>query len=133
MAGLSVLLETHKNDHHPSMRPPQIISKATLHSHPKTMSSSSSPARATMSSFLQRCFLCRKELADGKDIYMYRGDRAFCSVDCRCKQIFMDEDAAAGGGGGGNCAAVRAGRRRAAVPREQTGGRTCAGAGGFAY
>ncbi|BAF09211.1 FCS-Like Zinc finger 15 [Oryza sativa Japonica Group] len=126
MAGLSVLLETHKNDHHPNMRPPQIISKATLHSHPETMSSSSpaTATTATMSSFLQRCFLCRRELADGKDIYMYRGDRAFCSVDCRCKQIFMDEDAAAAGG---NCAAVRAGRRRAAVPREQTG------AGGFAY
>uniref|UniRef100_A0A0E0K1U7 FLZ-type domain-containing protein n=1 Tax=Oryza punctata TaxID=4537 RepID=A0A0E0K1U7_ORYPU len=131
MAGLSVLLETHKNDH-PSMRPPQIISKATLHSHPKMSSSSpaAAAATATMSSFLQRCFLCRKELADGKDIYMYRGDSAFCSVDCRCRQILMDEDAA---GGGSNCAAVRAGRRRAAVPREQTGGRTCAGAGGFAY
>lgn len=22
---------------------------------------------------------------------MWRGDRAFCSVECRCKQIFMDE------------------------------------------
>ncbi|KAF0935820.1 hypothetical protein E2562_036304 [Oryza meyeriana var. granulata] len=133
MAGLSVLLETHKN--HSSMKPTQIISKATLHSHPRI---SSSPAATTTarSSFLQRCFLCHKELADGKDIYMYRGDRAFCSVECRCRQIFMDEDAAAASGGN-NCAAgatsVHAGRRRAAVSREQTGGRTCAGASGFAY
>ena len=23
---------------------------------------------------------------------MRRGDKAFCSVECRCKQIFMDEE-----------------------------------------
>ncbi|KAL5213046.1 hypothetical protein ABZP36_023893 [Zizania latifolia] len=130
MAGLSVLLETHKS--HSSRKEPQIISKATLHSHPaaKISSSSSPAARTTPSSFLQHCFLCRRELAEGKDIYMYRGDRAFCSVECRCRQIFMDEDAA-GGGSGSNCAAARAGRRRAAVPREQTAGRT--GGGFVAY
>ncbi|XP_050870301.1 FCS-Like Zinc finger 15 isoform X2 [Lathyrus oleraceus] len=42
--------------------------------------------------FLELCFLCRKRLLPGKDIYMYKGDRAFCSVECRCKQIFMDEE-----------------------------------------
>ncbi|KAG8071264.1 hypothetical protein GUJ93_ZPchr0006g43506 [Zizania palustris] len=131
MAGLSVLLETHES--HSSRKEPQIISKATLHSHPAakiSSSSSSSPpaARTTTSSFLQHCFLCRRELAEGKDIYMYRGDRAFCSVECRCRQIFMDEDAASSGS---NCAAARAGRRRAAVPRDQTAGRT--GGGFVAY
>uniref|UniRef100_A0A0D9VHR4 FLZ-type domain-containing protein n=1 Tax=Leersia perrieri TaxID=77586 RepID=A0A0D9VHR4_9ORYZ len=125
MAGLSVLLETHKN--HSSMNPPpQIISKASLHSHPPKISS---PATVTTTSyFLQRCFLCHKELADGKDIYMYRGDRAFCSVDCRCKQIFMDEDGVADVTGGGAKTSVRAGRRRATVPHEQA-----SAGGGFAY
>ncbi|CAI8590117.1 unnamed protein product [Vicia faba] len=42
--------------------------------------------------FLELCFLCRKRLLPGKDIYMYKGDKAFCSVECRCKQIFMDEE-----------------------------------------
>ncbi|XP_031505684.1 FCS-Like Zinc finger 14-like [Nymphaea colorata] len=40
--------------------------------------------------FLQYCHLCRKRLQD-QDIYMYRGDKAFCSVECRCQQIMNDE------------------------------------------
>ncbi|ERN12550.1 hypothetical protein AMTRI_Chr01g136510 [Amborella trichopoda] len=40
--------------------------------------------------FLKFCYLCRKKL-HGRDIYMYRGDKAFCSVECRCQQILSDE------------------------------------------
>ncbi|KAG6414281.1 hypothetical protein SASPL_126999 [Salvia splendens] len=40
--------------------------------------------------FLSRCDLCQKKL-DGKDIYMYRGEKAFCSVDCRYTQMVMDK------------------------------------------
>ncbi|WOL11572.1 hypothetical protein Cni_G20336 [Canna indica] len=40
--------------------------------------------------FLSYCYLCRKRL-HGKDIYMYRGDKAFCSIECRCQQIVSDE------------------------------------------
>ncbi|KAF5452320.1 hypothetical protein F2P56_027329 [Juglans regia] len=40
--------------------------------------------------FLDQCFLCYENLLPGKDIYI--GDRAFCSVECRCRQIFMDEE-----------------------------------------
>ncbi|KAL9251468.1 FCS-Like Zinc finger 14-like protein [Drosera capensis] len=42
------------------------------------------------SEFLSSCFLCRKGL-HGKDIFMYRGEKAFCSVECRERQIAMDE------------------------------------------
>ncbi|XP_062221093.1 FCS-Like Zinc finger 15-like [Phragmites australis] len=104
MAGLSVLLETHKN----GAGKPQIISKATLLHSPRAMTAPSPPA--TASSFLQRCSLCHKELAEDRDIYMYRGDRAFCSVECRCRQIYLDEDA-----GNSSCAkgaAVQRGSRR---------------------
>ncbi|KAH9289055.1 hypothetical protein KI387_033172, partial [Taxus chinensis] len=41
--------------------------------------------------FLQACFLCRRRLGHGKDIYMYRDDRAFCSAECRSQQIVIDE------------------------------------------
>jgi len=41
--------------------------------------------------FLDACYLCKRSLGPGLDIYMYRGDRAFCSVECRLKQIAMDE------------------------------------------
>ncbi|KAF8783804.1 hypothetical protein HU200_000242 [Digitaria exilis] len=42
--------------------------------------------------FLSRCCLCGKRL-DGLDIYMYRGEKAFCSTECRCHQMLMDDRA----------------------------------------
>ncbi|KAL5783624.1 hypothetical protein ACOSP7_008653 [Xanthoceras sorbifolium] len=47
------------------------------------------PAYPT-SDFLSSCHLCSKKL-HGKDIYMYRGEKAFCSTECRSRQIMMDE------------------------------------------
>ncbi|XP_076932650.1 FCS-Like Zinc finger 14-like [Bidens hawaiensis] len=40
--------------------------------------------------FLNSCHLCNKRL-HGKDIYMYRGEKAFCSPECRSRQIAIDE------------------------------------------
>ncbi|KAK9078936.1 hypothetical protein SSX86_002995 [Deinandra increscens subsp. villosa] len=40
--------------------------------------------------FLSSCNLCRKKL-HGLDIFMYRGEKAFCSEECRFKQITVDE------------------------------------------
>lgn len=42
------------------------------------------------SNFLSSCHLCGKKL-HGKDIYMYRGEKGFCSTECRSSQIMMDE------------------------------------------
>ncbi|KAL2338805.1 hypothetical protein Fmac_013251 [Flemingia macrophylla] len=42
------------------------------------------------SNFLSSCHLCGKKL-EGRDIYMYRGEKAFCSTECRSSQIMMDE------------------------------------------
>jgi hypothetical protein len=42
------------------------------------------------SNFLNSCNLCGKNL-HGKDIYMYRGEKGFCSTECRSSQIMMDE------------------------------------------
>ncbi|KAK9697360.1 hypothetical protein RND81_08G032600 [Saponaria officinalis] len=56
----------------------------------------SSPARlfddrcGSNSDFLSSCHLCRKPL-HGKDIYMYRGEKAYCSEECRQRQIYKDE------------------------------------------
>ncbi|KAF8109908.1 hypothetical protein N665_0089s0027 [Sinapis alba] len=41
--------------------------------------------------FLRSCSLCNRLLVPGRDIYMYRGDRAFCSLECRQQQITVDE------------------------------------------
>ncbi|MCL7025494.1 hypothetical protein MKW94_015267 [Papaver nudicaule] len=43
------------------------------------------------SNFMKACGLCRKKLSPEKNIYMYRGDQSFCSDDCRCRKILIDE------------------------------------------
>lgn len=42
--------------------------------------------------FLSFCFHCKKILEEGKDIYMYRGEKAFCSSQCRSEEIMIDEE-----------------------------------------
>ncbi|ESQ31369.1 hypothetical protein EUTSA_v10005159mg [Eutrema salsugineum] len=41
--------------------------------------------------FLRTCSFCNRNLCHRRDIYMYRGDNAFCSLKCREKQIKLDE------------------------------------------
>lgn len=41
--------------------------------------------------FLTACALCKRRLGLDKDIYMYRGEIAFCSLECRQVQINVDE------------------------------------------
>eukprot|EP00250_Pteridium_aquilinum_P019428 c24428_g1_i1 orf=1101-2492(-) len=41
--------------------------------------------------FLSSCHLCRRLLSHGKDVFMYSGDKAFCSMECRYQQIVIDE------------------------------------------
>ncbi|KAL7116635.1 hypothetical protein ACP275_03G016600 [Erythranthe tilingii] len=41
--------------------------------------------------FLRVCFLCQRRLIPGRDIFMYRGDSAFCSLECRQNQMTQDE------------------------------------------
>ncbi|XP_075653576.1 FCS-Like Zinc finger 15 [Castanea sativa] len=111
MVGLSVVLEAQKSGSSSSgsnsgggggggvskKNHPQVISKTTMLLN--NNNNKLSPLQAHHSSsyfptptFLDQCFLCNQKLLPGKDIYMYKGDRAFCSVECRCRQIFMDEE-----------------------------------------
>ncbi|KAK3200186.1 hypothetical protein Dsin_023601 [Dipteronia sinensis] len=63
------------------------------HHHHKHSSSSPSPPSITTFPapiFSRQCFLCKQTLLPGRDIYMYKGDICFCSMECR--QIFMDEE-----------------------------------------
>ncbi|CAN6220086.1 unnamed protein product [Urochloa humidicola] len=41
--------------------------------------------------YLESCFLCKETIACNRDVFMYRGDAAFCSDDCRQEQMDMDE------------------------------------------
>ncbi|XP_019174134.1 PREDICTED: uncharacterized protein LOC109169709 [Ipomoea nil] len=48
-------------------------------------------AAETTAHFLRACSLCKRCLIPDRDIYMYRGDSAFCSLECRQKQMSQDE------------------------------------------
>ncbi|MCO5575569.1 hypothetical protein L7F22_029371 [Adiantum nelumboides] len=40
--------------------------------------------------FLKVCALCKCRLGVGEDVYMYRGDQAFCSAECRFQRMMAD-------------------------------------------
>ncbi|KAL8118839.1 hypothetical protein AgCh_016363 [Apium graveolens] len=40
---------------------------------------------------IKSCWLCKKKLRADKDVYMYKGDQGFCSVECRDRQIYLDD------------------------------------------
>ncbi|CAI9771309.1 unnamed protein product [Fraxinus pennsylvanica] len=41
--------------------------------------------------FLSFCYSCKMNLGQGEDIYMYRGEKAFCSIECRYKEMMLEE------------------------------------------
>ncbi|XP_020574299.1 uncharacterized protein LOC110020511 isoform X2 [Phalaenopsis equestris] len=75
-------------------RPSKIVVTARRSSAPVIVITPLRNAKAAgdfpVAEFLSCCNLCRKRL-DGKDIYMYRGEKAFCSKECRYQQIVSDE------------------------------------------
>ncbi|GAB4843359.1 hypothetical protein Ancab_013325 [Ancistrocladus abbreviatus] len=42
-------------------------------------------------SFLSFCYTCKKSLGHGKDIFMYRGEKAFCSKECRYQEMMLED------------------------------------------
>ncbi|KAK6254474.1 Zf-FLZ domain - like 7 [Theobroma cacao] len=100
MVGLSVVLENQKSGSNIISKKTMLINRNSSSSGSKACSSScvllsartNSQLNYPVPAFLEQCYLCKQKLLPGKDIYMYKGDSAFCSVECRCRQIFMDEE-----------------------------------------
>ncbi|RVW92562.1 hypothetical protein CK203_039373 [Vitis vinifera] len=55
-----------------------MMTKPTHFPSPPARWNSHSPLLPAATTFLDECFLCKQKLLLGKDIYMYKGDRAFC-------------------------------------------------------
>ncbi|KAJ4967830.1 hypothetical protein NE237_014531 [Protea cynaroides] len=45
---------------------------------------------AKVGGFLEACYLCKKKIGEGDDIFMYSYLRAFCSCECRDQHIALD-------------------------------------------
>ncbi|KAF1892301.1 hypothetical protein Lal_00010765 [Lupinus albus] len=71
-----------------------VMSPTTLNTHPQNKTTLNHVSSAThvmhTPHFLRTCCLCKTHLTPGRDIYMYRGDTAFCSLECREHQIRQD-------------------------------------------
>ncbi|KAL8100381.1 hypothetical protein AgCh_032584 [Apium graveolens] len=93
MVGLSILLESDHVTPPPTTKTTKVINKViTINNKPTPPASPCSRSSSfCRTSFLDQCFLCKRRLLPCRDIFMYQGDRAFCSEECRCTQIFMDE------------------------------------------
>lgn len=75
MVGLSVVLDAQKggNGNGINKKTPQVINKTTMML-TTTTTNKPSPQHSLFPAhtFLDQCFLCRKRLLPGKDIYMYK-------------------------------------------------------------
>ncbi|XP_039129989.1 FCS-Like Zinc finger 8-like [Dioscorea cayenensis subsp. rotundata] len=49
-------------------------------------------ASSTCDDFLSFCYACNKALGQGKDTFMYRGEKAFCSHECRNQEMLFEEE-----------------------------------------
>ncbi|GAB2298213.1 zinc-finger of the FCS-type, C2-C2, variant 2 [Dionaea muscipula] len=49
-----------------------------------------SSSSSSSEGFLRFCHHCKVELGRGKDIYIYRGEKGFCSQECRCQEMLLD-------------------------------------------
>lgn len=46
----------------------------------------------TNNDFLSFCYTCKNDLELTNDIYIYRGEKAFCSHECRNQEMLLDEE-----------------------------------------
>ncbi|KAF5727060.1 hypothetical protein HS088_TW22G00747 [Tripterygium wilfordii] len=72
--------------HGPNPKTTHIFGNFIVESH----YSFSKPNSATKD-FLSSCCTCRKNLDQKSDIFIYRGEQAFCSDECRYKAMLLDE------------------------------------------
>ncbi|KAK9289040.1 hypothetical protein L1049_017511 [Liquidambar formosana] len=82
-----------KNNSKPTKRDPSRGSILTLGSPVRDASDEGSVTKVDerFGVFFQSCFLCKKKITEKDDVFMYGYLCAFCSPECRDKQITLDE------------------------------------------
>ncbi|XP_020423177.1 protein MARD1-like [Prunus persica] len=75
------------------MKPPRYPKKVPMEeddASPPAWSPNMENGQGQSGNFLDRCNYCRKILGEKDNIYMYSSLRAFCSPQCRHRQIVVD-------------------------------------------
>ncbi|XP_051142738.1 FCS-Like Zinc finger 10-like [Andrographis paniculata] len=52
------------------------------------------PDQVKIGGFLERCHFCKKRIAQNSEVFMYSNLCAFCSAECRDRQIALDRSCA---------------------------------------
>ncbi|XLT51430.1 hypothetical protein S245_044509 [Arachis hypogaea] len=78
--------------HCPNPRNTHIFDNCIIQSTPSVSPKLDASTWYPSHSFLTVCFICNKNLGHGKDIYMYRGERAFCNNECCYQGMLMEEE-----------------------------------------
>ncbi|XP_027352576.1 FCS-Like Zinc finger 8-like [Abrus precatorius] len=73
--------------HGPNPRTTHIFNNCIVESYCSLPQNSLSDASAN---FLSFCYTCKKHLEQTKDIFIYRGEKAFCSRECRHQEMVLD-------------------------------------------
>lgn len=87
----------HESSAHSSAADDMVMASSPMEAHlhmglwPHFPSPGTSPSSNSRGHFLDTCFLCKRRLRHERDIFIYRGDTAFCSEECRHRQILRDE------------------------------------------
>lgn len=58
---------------------------------PHRRNSADFSAAVETAAFLHACGLCNRRLGPGRDTFMYKGEAAFCSLECRQQHITHEE------------------------------------------
>ncbi|KAK7393519.1 hypothetical protein VNO78_22077 [Psophocarpus tetragonolobus] len=72
--------------HGPNPRTTHIFDNCIVESYCSLPNNPNSPSL----NFLSLCHTCKKHLEHTKDIFIYRGEKAFCSKECRHREMVLD-------------------------------------------
>lgn len=75
--------------HGPNPRTTHIFDNCVVENYCSVLDNKPKPAPE---SFLSFCHTCKKNLQQKIDIYIYRGEKAFCSQECRHQEMLLDGD-----------------------------------------
>uniref|UniRef100_A0A0E0K9Q7 FLZ-type domain-containing protein n=1 Tax=Oryza punctata TaxID=4537 RepID=A0A0E0K9Q7_ORYPU len=92
LVGLRLIIQSS-----PRQRPPlSVLRRSAVRPLPATAATSQdeagAPGRGFMGlGFLNCCYCCHKKLDADMDVFVYKGEHAFCSAECRCQQMAREE------------------------------------------
>ncbi|KAL1547224.1 FCS-Like Zinc finger 8-like [Salvia divinorum] len=76
--------------HGPNPETKHIYDDCVLDDHDPKLDLSQPQIDESKDFFKSSCHACRALLQEDKDIYIYRGEKAFCSQECRCKEMIFE-------------------------------------------